>query len=320
MSTIWSDILEEYQKEQAIKHRRAAWARVLFRKVELLTQKTHRPLLIYATACTASGRTLPGNQTAIGPDDKIGFHDMIDKLQPPKLDVLIHSPGGLVESAETIIEEIRRKFDDVRFIVPSYAKSAATIMAMAADEILIDEDAELGPIDPQMPTANGYVAAEAIKEQFDKASKEILEDPAKLSIWIPILQPMGPALLVQCDNALNLSKRLVTEWLTRYMFRGQADAATRAAAVAAYLGTHANFSSHGRRVKFEHLNNQAFDLKITNLRSDAELYRKVWGVYCALDVMFANTGVYKVFYNSDGDAMIRMNQEIAVPMPMQAIS
>jgi hypothetical protein len=285
---------------------------VLYRKVELLTEYTKRPLLIYGSACTSSGKNLTTSHLAIGPDDKIGFHESIAKLSAPTLDVIIHSPGGLVESAETIIEEVRRKFDDVRFIVPSYAKSAATMMVMSANEIILDEDAELGPIDPQMPTANGYVAAEAIKEQFEKASKEILGDQNKLSIWIPILQPMGPALLVQCDHAINLSKQLVTEWLTRYMFKGQADGPQKAARVASYLGSHANFESHSRRVKLEHLRDPAFGLKLTNLRDNKELYRKVWAVYSVMDVAFANEPIYKMFYNSDGDAMVRLTQDVAL--------
>src|SRR5207248_2587027 len=98
-----------------------------------------------------------------------------------QLDLLIHSPGGFPEATEGIVDEIRAKFpDDVRAIVPAFAKSAATMMAFAADQILIDEQAELGPIDPQMVTSKGVSPAESIKRQFDVASKEILADPKKM--------------------------------------------------------------------------------------------------------------------------------------------
>ena len=244
---------------------------------------------------------------------------MIEGLEGPNLDILIHSPGGFAEATETLVEEIRRKFSHVRFIVPAYAKSAATMMVMAGDEILLDEDAELGPIDPQMLTVNGVAPAEAVKEQFTKAAEEIQADPKKLSVWIPILQPMGPALLVQCDNAIELSKQLVTEWLTRYMFRGVNDGAARAARVANYLGSHANFKSHGRRVKLEHLTRNEFGLNIRNLReAPNNLYSMIWEIYCLMDIIFANSPLYKLFYNSRDDAMTRRATQQGVQL-MQAI-
>lgn len=215
---------------------------------------------------------------------------------------------------ETIVEEIRRKYAHVRFIVPAYAKSAATMMAMSADEIILDEDAELGPIDPQMILPTGIAPAEAVKEQFEKASKDLKADPAKITVWMPILQPMGPSLLVQCDNAIKLSRQLVEEWLTKYMFKGDADGPARAAAVAEYLGKHSNFSSHARRVKLEQLEDpgRRFGLRLTNLRNDAVLYKLVWEVYCVMDIMFANTPVYKMFYNSLDDAIVRTESTVLV--------
>ena len=168
-----------------------------------------------------------------------------------------------------------------------------------------------------MLTANGIAPVEAIKEQFLKASQEILADPRKLSIWVPILQPMGPALLVQCDNAIELSKHLVAEWLARYMFRGVADGADRAERVASYLGSHATFKSHGRRVKLEHLRRDDFGLNISNMREQAELYSRVWEVYCTVDIIFANTPVYKLFYNSMDDAMVRQAPQQSIGMVLQ---
>ncbi len=167
--------------------------------------------------------------------DKIGFYEVTHAIKGKSLDLMIHSPGGSPEAAEAIVESLRSRFSHVRVIVPSYAKSAATMMAMSANEILLEQDAELGPIDPQMITANGYSPAEAIKEQFIKAAGEIASDPRKLSVWIPILQQMGPSLLVQCDNAIALSKTLVKQWLTRFMFEGECRRIARSASPRAPL-------------------------------------------------------------------------------------
>lgn len=316
MASTWSRVLEEFNEEQRRPGPKAPWSRILERKVQRVVELTNRPLLIYASACTASAKPYSPAHLQIDPSDKIGFRDTLEALEGPALDMIIHSPGGFAEAAEAIVEEIRRKFGQVRFIIPSYAKSAATMMVMAGDEILLDEDAELGPIDPQMLTANGVAPAEAIKEQFLKASEEILSDPRKLSIWIPILQPMGPALLVQCENAIELSKHLVKEWLTRYMFRGSGDGAVKAGRIAEYLGAHSNWKSHGRRIKLEHLTDPDFGLNIRNLRGDPGLHSSIWEVYCTLDITFANSAIYKIFYNSLGDAMVRLAPQTVVQVPL----
>ena len=137
---------------------------------------------------------------------------------------------------------------------------------------------------------------------------------------MPILQPMGPALLVQCDNAINLSKQLVIDWLTKYMFRGVQDGAERARKVADYLGSHQVFKSHARRVKLDQLNREEFGLNIRNLRDDADLFPRIWELYCAMDIIFSNTPIYKLFYNSVDEVMVRLTQTqtlevVAQPVP-----
>jgi hypothetical protein len=117
---------------------------------------------------------------------------------------------------------------------------------------------------------------------------------------------MGPALLVQCDNAIELSKQLVREWLRKYMFKGEPDAAAKSDRVATYLSAHSTFRSHARRIKLEQLAAENLELKVTNLRDcPNDLHTKVWEVYCMLDLLFANIPIYKIFYNSLDDAMIR---------------
>jgi Serine dehydrogenase proteinase len=308
----WNDALLEFQKEVQREQQngpkigeKAAWAKFLYPRIKAVADYTGRPFVVYATACTSSGRQIPPGGLQIDISDKLGFHEVTHRLKGEALDLLIHSPGGSPDAAESIVEAIRSRFAGVRIIVPSYAKSAATMMAMSAEEIVLAQDAELGPIDPQMITANGYSPAEAIKEQFLKAGQEIGSDPKRLSVWIPILQQMGPSLLVQCDNAITLSKNLVQQWLTRFMFAGDADAQGKAKAVADYLGQHSNFKSHGRCIRRSELVAQNLGLKLVELEADKDLYDKVWAVYCALDVIFGITGIYKVFYNSNDQAVIR---------------
>ncbi len=308
----WSEAQAELQRE--IPNERvggkAAWAKVLHKRVKALADFSGRPCLIYASACTVVGKQVPPAGLQIDFSDKIGFHEMTRSLGATPVDLMIHSPGGFVEAAESSVEALRAKFPHIRIIVPSFAKSAATMMTMAGDQILLDDDAELGPIDPQMQTANGFSPAEAIKEQFQKAGEEISADPKRLSVWLPILQQMGPSLLVQCDNAIELSRTLVRQWLTRFMFNGDPDAAQKAEAVASFLGQHSNFKSHARGVRLKDL--QALGLKVESIRTSPDLYKKVWEVYCAVDVVLASTGIFKLFFNSHEDALVRAQAAMTV--------
>lgn len=66
------------------------------------------------------------------------------------LDLILHSPGGTAEAAESIVAYLRKRFSELRVIVPVAAMSAATMMAMAADRIVMGQHSQVGPIDPQL--------------------------------------------------------------------------------------------------------------------------------------------------------------------------
>jgi ClpP class serine protease len=74
------------------------------------------------------------------------------RLTPPEMpiDLLLHTPGGLVLASDQIAYALKRHDGRVTVIVPHYAMSGGTLVALAADEILMDPDAVLGPVDPQL--------------------------------------------------------------------------------------------------------------------------------------------------------------------------
>src|SRR5437867_11551242 len=89
------------------------------------------------------------------------------RFTPPDMpiDLLLHTPGGLVLASEQIAYALKRRQGKVTVFVPHYAMSGGTLIALAADEIVMDANAVLGPVDPQigdMPAAS-IVKAVAIK-------------------------------------------------------------------------------------------------------------------------------------------------------------
>lgn len=66
------------------------------------------------------------------------------------IDLVMHTPGGLVLASEQIARALQKHKAKVTVIVPHHALSGGTLIALAADEVLIDDNAVLGPLDPQL--------------------------------------------------------------------------------------------------------------------------------------------------------------------------
>lgn len=194
-------------------------------KYKLVSEITGKPLLIYATAFHNPIKAqIASALLSIDLSDKDGFDEIIRNIKSKDIDVFIHSPGGSAEATESIVKMLRDKFEKIRFIVTGTAKSAATMLVLSGDSILMDAASELGPIDPQVRVRGRFAPAGSIIEQFDRAAKELKADPSRLPVWIPILQEFAPSLLVECENFIGLSKTLVTNWLKNYMFKDNKDA------------------------------------------------------------------------------------------------
>ena len=89
------------------------------------------------------------------------------------LDLVAHTPGGLVLASEQIARALHRHPARVTVIVPHYAMSGGTLLALAADEILMDENAVLGPVDPQIGM---WPAASIIKVAESKPAERVNDE------------------------------------------------------------------------------------------------------------------------------------------------
>ncbi|MCT7950094.1 ATP-dependent Clp protease proteolytic subunit [Ancylothrix sp. C2] len=94
------------------------------------------------------------------------------RLTPPDvpIDLILHTPGGLVLATEQIARALIRHKAKVTVYVPHYAMSGGTMLALAADEIIMDENAVLGPVDPQL---GNFAAASILKVVEKKPIGEI---------------------------------------------------------------------------------------------------------------------------------------------------
>lgn len=231
----WTYISDEI--EQAREYDDQPYDSVRLKYLESINQYTKRNTILYATNWTTPiGIPIDPNLTSISEEDIQGFTEVVHGLDEDKLDLILHSPGGSLEATEAIVLYLRAHFSDIRVIIPYAAMSTATMLACAANKIIMGNHSFLGPICPQKvlrtPLGNQSFAAQDIIDQFGRARKEC-QDEKSLRVWYPTLDQYGPALLIQCENAISLSKTLVLEWLQKYMFDGR-DAATISQSIASF--------------------------------------------------------------------------------------
>src|SRR2546428_2202542 len=94
-------------------------------------------------------------------DDSEAILRAIRLTQPEQpLDLILHTPGGLVLAAEQIAKALVEHKGKVTVFVPHYAMSGGTLIALTADEVVMDPNAVLGPVDPQI---GGLPAASILK-------------------------------------------------------------------------------------------------------------------------------------------------------------
>ncbi len=92
-------------------------------------------------------------------------------LESP-IDLILHTPGGLVLAAGQIAQALHRHRGKVTVFVPHYAMSGGTLIALAADEIVMDHNAVLGPVDPQL----GPSPAASVLVVLDKKEPKDIDD------------------------------------------------------------------------------------------------------------------------------------------------
>ena len=263
-----------------------------------------RHVILYASAFLQKPQA-PADRVQITHEDVNAFMAVMFGMTWTKgVTLILHTPGGVTNAAETLVAYLRSKFTDIEVIVPTYAMSAGTMISLAANRIVMGRQSQLGPIDPQFLMGQRAQSARAIVDQFDQAKKEILQNAAAAGVWFPILQTIGPALLQEARNALDYGERMVAEWLERYMFAGRADASAVAKAAAKHFNDAATHKSHGRRIDRDEA--RAQQIVVEDLETNQQLQEAVLTLYHLVTIACEKGPASKIFH-SDVDRMYVKN-------------
>ncbi|MGH3672307.1 MAG: SDH family Clp fold serine proteinase [Pseudonocardiaceae bacterium] len=266
-----------------------------------LVQLTGRPAVHYTSAWMNG--LIQGPDTSIGLQDMQGLMEVFQGVAGPELDLILHSPGGDASAVASLVHYMRSKYSHVRVFVPLAAMSAATMWALAADEIVMGKHSQLGPIDPQLVTPRGAVPTRAVLQDFERAAAECGDDPGKLSAWLPTLQQYYPGMLELCRNAEELARELVRDWLRDHMFAGETDAGEKAEKAAAFFADASRHKSHSRGIFRDEARD--YGLKIIDLEVQQELQDAVLTVHHAAMHTVGALPVSKLIENHLGKAFIR---------------
>lgn len=293
----WKDLLGEVQKTGSPHDvvRRKYLAR--------MSRRSGRNTIIYYSGwLQKSGLAEQAPEPfSVNDNDKNGFMSVIHGLDRSKgLDLVLHTPGGDVAAAESLVSYLRAMFGtDIRAIVPQLAMSAGTMISCACDRIVMGQHSSIGPIDPQL----GGLAAHAIVEEFQSAAQDIASNPATIPLWQPIIAKYNPTLIGECQKAIAWSEKIVSDWLVSGMFAGDADAKPKADKVVKELGDHALTLSHARHIDLTHA--RGIGLIVDALEDDDTFQDAVLTVHHACVQTLTDTAAMKLIENQKGDAFIQ---------------
>lgn len=286
---------------------------ILRRKyLKKLQERTGRATFLYYSGWMDKPQASPETLSVVGAD-VCGFMEACSNADKEKgeLDLFLHSPGGDADAAEQICEYLRTQFNHIRVIVPLQAMSAATMIALSADEVMMGNHSQLGPIDPQLviqtPEGPRQASVQAIKDQFEIAQEQC-KDPAVLPAWMPILRTFAPGLLAAGDHAAQRAEYIVSTAMEKYMLAEDNDAAEKAAEAAAWFGDAKTLLSHGRPVRRDEA--REHHVVVIDMEEDDELQDLVLSVHHAAMHTLASTPAAKLIENEKGRSYFLMQGQL----------
>ena len=238
-------------------------------------------------AITILSPIVPGLDTRV--------RDAVEGLPEKKarLVIILHTLGGIAEVVERMVKVIRNSYDEVTVVVPDRAMSAGTILALSADNIMMNYFSCLGSIDPQIEREGKLVPALSYLNQFERLNEKA-EKGQLTTAEYALLSKLDLGELYQFEQAKELSIELLIKWLSKYKFKNWDRTEStntevtlemkkkRAKEIADSLNDTERWHSHGRGIDMNTLSNE-LQLKIDNYAEYAEFYKTLGEYFKLLD-------------------------------------
>lgn len=264
---------------------------VRFNKLKELSEITNRNTICYYSGwLNVNGQAVPN--LSIDDMDKNGFMNAIEGMDCSKgLDLILHTPGGSVTAAESIVYYLRKKFsDDIRTIIPQMAMSAGTMIACGTKEIIMGHQSCIGPFDPSVRNVSAF----AVFDEFNRASEDIKENPHNIPLWQQMISKYPPAFLEECEKAIELATTIVPKWLKENMLSRlpEDEKETISKRIIDNLNNPGETKEHSRHVHFDKASE--LGLVVTQLENNQELQERVLTLHHAYMATLLMTNTAKL--------------------------
>jgi len=223
-----------------------------------------------------------GTASSIDRDDTVGFVDLLHNLPPDSnFDLLLHTGGGDIDAAEKLISMVRNRVGTgtLRVIVPDFAKSAGTLMALGADYIVMSDTSELGPIDPQIFLAdgNGNRIRHSVQSYLDayESHAEMLKKDPNNALARLMLSKLDPATVKLFEAVRDRARTFAENQLKLGMFRSGVGNYTK---IASDLIDTRRWLSHGQMISFQDARQIGLSVEYMDPQSDG--WQAYWQLYC----------------------------------------
>ena len=247
---------------------------------------------------------------------RVVIEDLRDHGDKEHLVVVLETNGGLMETVERLVVVMRNHYPRVSFVIPNFAYSAGTVLALSGDKIYMDYYSVLGPIDPQYRSNEGnYLPGHGVVSKFNDLTEAIndAESPDDVRAELAFLiKNFDPAQLFQIEQSIEHGITLITEWLPKYKFKDWKKTATtgrpvtermkkeRAEKIAKTLGDASKWHSHGRGIPMRRLMGEEVKLVIDDFGTDPKLNSLVKNYHGLAVDYFAKLNMQAYIHSSSG--------------------
>ena len=255
-----------------------------------------------------------GMQAPLDDEFRVVVEELSSVDEPQKhLILMLETGGGHMETVERLVSVMRKHYEEVSFVIPNYAYSAGTVLALSGDSIYMDYYSVLGPIDPQyrdnegkqlLPGA-GYLA------KFNELVEQINDSKESTDAQLAYLvKNFDPARLFHIEQAVNHGISLITDWLPQYKFKDWNKTKTkkknvtttmktkRAKEIAEVLGDAEKWHSHGRGIPMKELEGESIKLAIDDFGEDQSLNQLIRNYHGLCVDYFSNKSGVRCYIHS----------------------
>lgn len=238
------------------------------------------------------------------------FNELFFRINKiPRLDLYLFSNGGIIDAAYKIVRLCREHCtENLGVIIPYRAKSAATLIALGADDVIMGPASELGPIDPMVQTKDlmgrdVLIPARSVKKGIEYVESRIEEDPERALLFIPLIEKIDLAMIGAYDLAMESSVQYVEELLRE---NRHPEAQKNASEKAIKLTT--QYFSHGFVID-RNVTKDELGLKVLFSEEDEELWEYIWNLHKIYDMQIKDShGRIRAFFETVDFALISKRQ------------